>query len=163
MRMIAIDPGISCCGVAEFEGSYLQRAALVANPTRSKVPIDRVYWMADEVSRLFQGKWGELVIERPQMGTYGPARQKDLVLLCEVGACLAGMRRLVPVSVTPHQWKGSIDAELMVERVHGRLSQEETEKVALPSAKSKGHNVWDAIGVGLWYFGRLERHREIAR
>jgi hypothetical protein len=45
----------------------------------------------------------------------------------------------------------------MVERIKARVGErpEERERVQLPRAKDKHHNVWDAVGVGLHAVGRL--------
>ncbi len=162
--LVSIDPGIRHCGVAVFEDKRLVRAALAVNPKTTGDPLERAFHMADAVRVFCPERIDVLVLERPQLGTYGPARQKDLVMLCEVGACIVGLLRpAVPISISPHDWKGSIDADVMIERVIARLVSEEYKKAELPKAKSLRHNLWDAVGIGLHHFGRLERWRVIAR
>lgn len=54
--------------------------------------------------------------------------------------------------VQPYVWKGSIDKKVTERRVKKRLTERELECVELPSADSLDHNVWDAIGIGLYAF-----------
>jgi hypothetical protein len=159
-----VDPGINVCGVAVFDGDELIKACLVVNPCKVRYadPLVRVRAMASAVWGAFNGP-DAIILERPQLGTYGPARQKDLVLLCEVNACILGMMGVPDVqSVTPHEWKKSLDGDVMTERIKERLTDQDWTRVEDPG-KSVEHNMFDAIGIGLWKFGRLNRKRVIAR
>jgi hypothetical protein len=62
----------------------------------------------------------------------------------------------------PSQWKSNVDADVMIERIKGKLTAKEHTRTKLP-AKSLQHNVWDGIGVGLKFLGRLDRQRVFAR
>jgi hypothetical protein len=88
--------------------------------------------------------------------------------LLGLAAVLGGIRPLhtpgqVLLQFSPHDWKGSIDGDVMIERVRGCLSAEEHGHVILPSARSLQHNVFDGIGVGLHALSRLKRKREYPR
>jgi hypothetical protein len=59
--------------------------------------------------------------------------------------------------VEPGQWKGSTPKEIHHQRVARALrprERERAEALALRVAASYRHNVWDAIGLGLWWLGR---------
>jgi hypothetical protein len=61
--------------------------------------------------------------------------------------------------VQPRQWKGTVDKDVMIERIKTSLDLSEMKNVCLPKAKGLHHNVWDAIGIGLWASGRLSAKR----
>ena len=53
---------------------------------------------------------------------------------------------------TPHDWKGSVDGDIMVRRIESALTPEEmliVDRLGLP--KSYRHNAVDAIGLGKWF------------
>jgi hypothetical protein len=61
---------------------------------------------------------------------------------------------LQPVFYEPSAWKGSVPKDVMIERIKRRLSPEEHARVDLPRAKSLHHNIWDAVGIGLYHLKR---------
>jgi hypothetical protein len=106
-----------------------------------------------------------LVVEWPQIYTYGKGRgdPNDLLALVGVGSALAALIPEAAVeSVRPRAWKGTVPGDAMVERIQALVTAGERLAVDLPCA-SLSHNVWDAVGIGLWRVGRLTRHRVVAR
>jgi hypothetical protein len=107
-----------------------------------------------------------VVCEWPQI-YYGPKQsgdQNDLPPLAGVDAALGA---LFPgaelVSVAPREWKGgSVDKQVMCDRVWARLSPEEQARVERRPRGGLDHNTVDAAGVGLWFLGRLRRRRAYA-
>lgn len=75
----------------------------------------------------------------------------------------------VPVEkVEPRTWKGTVDKKVMLARIWDKLSYDERECVRLTakqvssgiqSGKGPGADVLDAIGIGLWKLGRLNKGR----
>lgn len=61
--------------------------------------------------------------------------------------------------VLPSEWKGQVPKQIHEKRILGALSGQELSRVPGRSelAASKRHNVIDAVGLGLWKLGRLER------
>ena len=55
--------------------------------------------------------------------------------------------------VTPAQWKGQTPKKVTEQRARKALTWDELVAVELPSARSLHHNVWDAVGIGLWRWG----------
>ncbi len=100
----------------------------------------------------------DLIIEVPQVyqGRAQKGDPNDLITLAvEVGriTTLFPNHRLVK----PRDWKGNIKKEMMLKRIIKTLTTEELLMVkALKLPKSKVHNVLDALGIGLWYLGRLQ-------
>jgi hypothetical protein len=129
----------------------------------------------------------DLVIEWPQI--YGGGRSggrkdpNDLLALAALDGALAmGMARYdgdPPVHYTPHEWKGSKKKNPTARMILDRLNEgDETPNVEgivdflhdLEKAEARGAeckhptmNALDAVGVGLFHLGRLNRRRVIAR
>ena len=162
--VLTLDPGIRGCGIAmwvQSAPSYLFKAFYVRS--LSKKGNAGPAWQA--MARAVQQKVATLgllspktvVIEIPRV--YPAAQQKgdqnDLIPLAGVGGLVCGMFPVADlVSYYPRDWKGTVDADAMIERIKKRLSATELNDVHLP-IESLAHNVWDAIGIGLHYFGRL--------
>lgn len=159
--MVAIDPGLNGCGLAEFAGSNLVSARYVKNvAAKTELMEVRVYGMAFALRPyVAPHPW---IFERPRVYLGKRLNPDDLIPLAEIGACLSGMTT-IPIRVyRPRDWKGSIDGDAMVERIKTRLTPAEHSRIHLP-AKSLEHNVYDSIGIGLAYLGRLERKRVYPR
>ena len=155
--MLAIDPGINGCGVAEFDNGVLGCAYYVPATERAQAYSSRrAYDMAAKVmayrresSPLVEG-W----VEWPQVYRAGRSKgdPNDLLLVAGVAGAL-GFN-----SVLPAEWKGQLPKEVVMQRVKAALSYYELGCVELP-AKSLQHNVWDAIGIGLFACGRFNPRR----
>lgn len=81
----------------------------------------------------------------------------DLLDLAGVDGAIAAL--LEPTTeltmYLPSQWKGSVDADVMTERIRNALS--DSERNCIVTAGAKDHNTLDAVGIGLYRFGRLTR------
>lgn len=169
MRLLAVDPGIRACGVSLFDGDELIACALVPNtaPEGASAP-SRCAEMAIAV-RSWCACVDRVVVEWPQVYRAGRAKAgadpNDLLLLAGVAGALASEYGYAVVeSVLPREWKGTVAKEVMLERILDRLSPSELVLVdGLGLAKSKRHNVVDAVGIGLWVSGRLAPRRVVAR
>ncbi len=178
MITLAVDPGLRGCGVALFmpylyagvDGDpKLARAAYVPNPFKMGKGPDS--WLA--MARAVQ-KWlpipatdiDSLVIEgqhiygATKMGASAGADPNDLLELAGVAGCLyAILDPKVRQRVEPREWKGQISKVICQLRVNKRLSPEEAARIVLPPTRGDrpselAHNVYDAIGIGLWAVGR---------
>jgi len=175
-QIVAVDPGLNACGVSIFnEAGRLEFAELVDNertaavdlPTRWEGAALSICAYVARCSSQYPHVDRTLVVEMPKI--YPAARQvgdqNDLMNLVGVVASISITvmhvgRRLI----YPRDWKGTIDADEMIERrIKPRLSETEHRRVSLPTAKSLQHNVWDAVGIGLHVVGRLEPRKVIAR
>lgn len=142
-ELIAIDPG-NCTGWATFHATtgLLHYAGVT-----------------DVVSGSFTGYYTNLVIEIPQV--YRTAQSKgdpnDLIKVAvQAGQWIERFRACEVKRVLPNEWKGQVPKSVHNKRVLACLTPEELERIAkLP--ESKAHNMIDAIGLGLWHFGRLRR------
>jgi hypothetical protein len=163
--LISIDPGINGCGVAYFIDKHLVMAQYVKNPAaKHSDPGFRAFSMARAVlSGDTYTEGDELVLEYPQIYR-GPRANNpnNLLTLALVDGALMGLFRQEAILYLPHAWKGSVDPDECVKRVQARLSAVETACVVLP-AKSLAHNLWDAVGIGLFHLGRFNPRRVYER
>lgn len=152
--VLAVDPGKHACGVACFGlDGELSWARYVDDEEAVR-----------HVASLRDVEYDEAIVELPQVYSLakskGGARgQNDLVDVAFAAGLLLGrlgLPRERIAEVRPRMWKGQVPKATMVRRIRGRLSDEEATRVMLP-APSLSHNVFDAVGIGLWRVGRLGR------
>ena len=159
MKMLAIDPGLRGCGVSFWTDGVLMYAEYLRNPAISGQGVSAWYQMARIVRHRTGGQENLcFVAEVPQV--YQGSNQKgdpnDLIELAGVvGAVAWAVEADECVTYRPREWKGQTPKEIMLPRIRAKLSQEELDRVNLPSAASLQHNVWDAVGIGLKAAGRL--------
>lgn len=164
--VLAVDPGIRGCGVALFQDGQLDRAQYVENPCRRGCSLVEIRAMAEAVAGAqFSVARLTLALEFPRVypGPQQKGDQNDLLPLAGIVSALAAMYPLAQVRhYFPRDWKGTIDPDVLIERVKARLSPEEHARVELPRA-SLAHNVYDACGIGLHALGRLAPKKVFAR
>jgi len=167
--LVALDPGIRGCGIALFRDGMVTRAAYVANPIEKGCDVAAVTEMAAAAARWVCN--GPLVVPVPVNAVievprvYPLARQKgdqnDLIAIAGVAFAFAS-HCLGVAQYYPRDWKGTLDADDMTERIKSRLSVAELNCITKARA-SLMHNVYDAIGIGLKKVGRLDKPRLISR
>lgn len=142
---VSCDPGVQRCWFAVFDCGLFARNCW-GSPYSEAPPAPSV------------------VVELPRVYSAGQQKgdQNDLIALAFSAGRVSAQYRDA-TTVYPRDWKGTLDAEVMIERIKERLSDEERSRVQLPSAKSLHHNVWDSIGIGLWKLGRLQPKRNYHR
>lgn len=157
---VSIDPGVRDCGVAVWQDKLLQNATLV-RCVKGSPSIALVSHVVLHVRR-FTKDLGAVVIERPQVYTQNKLKgdPNDLITLAIVvgqltQALYTAFRGMPQLLVwRPADWKGQLPKNVSIERTQCRISESERERVQLPKAVSLQHNVWDAVGIGLRYYGR---------
>lgn len=135
MRLLALDPGAKT-GAAVFVRSDSEGWTLLGARTCSP----------DDVSRLPWGPVNVVVIENPEIYARSKARPRDILKLARIVGryeerFLGSTIRLV----TPHEWKGSIDGDIMTKRILASLNAVEARLCA-----GVDHNAIDAVGIGKW-------------
>jgi hypothetical protein len=161
---LAIDPGLSLTGgtgYALFAGGALPvlTACGLVVPKAKRIE-DRVEEIGIELARrIGTVAADEVVIEK--MKVYGLAKQKgdqgDLIDLAHLGGALLcfGTRATL---VEPSTWKGQVPKDVSERLVNDNLTMNERallKRCGVP--KSKRHNVYDAVGIGLWKLRRWPR------
>jgi len=155
---LAVDPGVINAGVAFFKDHTLVDAWLQTSLCWRDTARD----IRDELSRR-HAPWLEnlqIAIEVPQIytGAKQKGRQSDLIDVTLMAGMLLGVMQSFTAGVQvfqPAEWKGSVPKEVTEARVRERLSPDELARVRLPKAKRLQHNVYDAIGIGMYAQGRL--------
>lgn len=159
LNFVAIDPGLRGCGVAWFRDGRLKEAAYVESRERTARGADCFVGMADAVHewRLNQDcEYHYTVIELPQVyqSKHQKGDQDDLVQLAGVVGAICQTSGDSVETVRPREWKGTIAKEVMTRRIESRLDEDEKAAIVRWSA-ALDHNILDAVGIGLWYLGRL--------
>ncbi len=159
--LLAVDPGLRHCGCALFGVGGLLQARLVVN-TEKKIRGPKAHAkMSIGVNEAFPGYGVDhLVLEYPRIyPNHSNKRSEDpndCLELAGVDGAIASFYLPYPTKighVFPADWKGQVPKAVMIERIKKTLTPEETKRVVLAGAKS--HNIWDAVGIGLFHLGRL--------
>lgn len=161
--LVSVDPGVHAHGVALWESGEL-RGATYAQATSVHATLDvEAVSAANAVVRWLRGFCGgELaVVEVPR--SYDVQHQKgdqnDLVWLAFSAGVLLGTLGLPHTRlVTPAEWKRQVPKEVAQLRYQHALTEVERGVLAraledVPAREH--HNVWDAVGLGLWVLRRV--------
>jgi len=176
--LTAIDPGVNNLGVSiwDIEKQVLKWAGLIEHHPIFKSHPKVVGIVRSIVA--YQNDMGEyivdmmdssreIVIEMPQVYTDTRSWKGDpgdiLKLTLTVGALMERFSTLKTwrnnseseiTLVRPQKWKGQLPKEVTARRVKKKLDPQEKELVELPDSEGLDHNVFDAIGIGLWALDR---------
>lgn len=136
------------------EENKLIRAWLARSTTTPKDNIGE-RWRS-VIKAVGTGNVETLIIEYPQIYRMSRGDNNDLLNLATViGGIIQSFTEANVIRLLPHQWKGNEKKETLTLKIQTKLSLEELTRVEIPRAKSLAHNMWDAIGIGLYYFDRL--------
>ena len=156
MKLLAVDPGVRCCGWALFQDTILEDCGLVRIMAKDYSDISafrtmannfpRADWLAIEVPRIYE--------RRKSKGD--PEDILRLAILC--GVLIGRWPSSKIQAIRPRDWKGTIAKARItdyvihlrnLEALRGRgFSRYVAAMDAIP--KSLAHNVADAVGIGLW-------------
>lgn len=175
--LVSVDPGIRGCGVALFRDGRLVAAEYVKNPVKKGNDFDAIIAVAQAAREWVGGRAADrgdlrLVLEWPKVYTASKSKgdNNDLLALCAVDAAIVALVGARATKIIPRDWKGTMAHEAVVHRVYSRLDSEgnRSEWNTLADAefragKTYGHNVVDAVGIGLHALGRFTPRKVIAR
>lgn len=144
--VIAIDPG-NDTGWARFGSNGVLEACGLTVPTNLPLTVG-----------------GKVICECPQIypdELYQPKKVSDIIkLACKVGRVQQFYEthgNLVE-TVLPRDWKKQVPKDIHQKRIEASLSSYEHALACAhlsPVNLSVRHNVWDAIGLGVWFTKRL--------
>jgi hypothetical protein len=105
----------------------------------------------------------DLIIEQPIVYPRAKSRPNDLITLALCAGELKGRlhregRRAEYVK--PFEWKGQVPKKKHQPRIWAVLDEREHALLLRETGKvleGEGHNIVDAVGIGLWRLGRLSR------
>lgn len=144
--LVAIDPGKHECGVAVFkDDGDLVKAFLLPREMRLDLECLTVRAVVLEVMRVYPDRQGKKV------------PPNDLIDVATAGAVLAGRCASYyteVIGVYPRDWKGTMDGDAMTRRIAAYVASEKWDD-RISYAGAKTHNILDAIGIGLWYFRKI--------
>lgn len=181
--MLSIDPGLNHVGWALWRREKLEAAGLARVPTGTKreplmtrvrtvsaalahevfSAIDALALPEAPRSPAFpEAAVRDVVVEVPQV--YRAARSKgdpnDLIAIAlVVSSVTTHFRSAAWLGVRPQEWKGTVNGDVMAERIRAQCSITELGYFVSKVPKSLQHNVLDAIGLGRWW---LKNRREKA-
>ena len=163
--ILSIDPGKKHAGCALFEDGELINAYLVkADKDLAQAqgwPLTTAMAIGQSIlDRFPPGMLEVCVYEQPKVYRTMGSRDKanDLLELAVMSGSFIGLysEKIERIcTYLPKEWKGTVPKNVMIKRIIGRLSDEEKSRVELPKNKARQTDVWDAVGIGLKYVGRL--------
>lgn len=155
--LIAIDPGKRVCGVSVW-GCEPRRTILLY--ACSIKPIETIEDLPSQVEDLwlefskgFEEASPKFIFEVPQYYTKKRATFRGVDALFDVLNAFHKYGILVKDYVYPHQWKGNVPKKIHQRRIARALTTAELGCVD-PAGT---HDMWDAIGIGLFATGRTSR------
>lgn len=140
--LVAIDPGVKNLAWARFDDGALTACGL----SRAD------YTQGHAAALAPHAEPDVLVLE--QMTPRDIPNAADLIAVTHTGAYVAGF--LCPCVLrypTAQQWKGSVPKRIHHDRIAKVLSPAERAVIAEVAVRVPAgllHNVWDALGLGLW-------------
>jgi hypothetical protein len=161
----AVDPGLRQCGLAVFhaEGKTLIHGVLVRSFSKDSGP-NAWRGMAKAIIAASACNVGDIaVFEFPKVYTAGKQKgdSADLLELAAVDGELSARFEVKGVTCQryfPHEWKRQLSKEMTKARILERLTESEKNAVS-----KDDHNVWDAVGIGLFFLGRFDPKKVYAR
>jgi len=163
MNLLSIDPGLAVkggTGWAMWTDDVLVAAGLAT--TRAYSLEVRLKEIEAIVKFECAGRFvHEVVIEQMQVYTLDKQKgdQNDLIDLSLLGGRLSALAETLTL-VRPGTWKGQVPKSVLAKRARATLGPGELQafkRGVTGVAKSAHHNVWDAVGIGLWRLGRSGR------
>ena len=169
--LLAIDPGASWprsgvpyAGAAYFQWGELVWAGLVkargvVAPFARPFDLVRAVTHAAGVPRN-KSATGEpltvLAVEVPRIYVGGKARPEDIVQLSIIaGAFCGGVDAEFYSCPRPSEWKGTIDGDILCNRVMNRIANAAERLIVLRAEGGTTSHVQDAFGLGCWVLGRM--------
>lgn len=144
----AVDPGKKKCAVAAFLNGELVGAYLTH---------------ADDMSMKIS-QLGSVAMEMPRAYPHSPVRVNDLIDLTAAGMAVAAKLTATGSAlqlIYPADWKGQVPKKICQRRIEkllihlGELARmKESLADVIPSLR---HNLWDAVGIGLFSLKRCRR------
>jgi hypothetical protein len=149
---LSVDPGVVHLGFAVWEDGRLRGCGVSTAKTRelgTRVIEHRLF-----LDHFYPCR---VVCERMvTRGKFSIVDAQDLIDVNLVAGCVG------TEFVTSDQWKGAVPRDVEQERTREALSLAELLLLEEIKPKSKAHNAWSAVGIGLHVLGRAHRGKRTA-
>lgn len=142
MNILAIDPGKST-GWSFFIGQSMVACGHLNPDNADALRLLRI--------RLETSQIHAVVIELPHGGE-GKASKRDLIKLAFRAGVIARSFDVQVLTYEPGTWKGSVPKDKHQPRILARLTA-----IELSLTRGHPHDTIDAVGLGLFYLGRIGR------
>lgn len=167
MRRAYFDPGTRCIGGALFINGHLNSVKISRTPSKVRSLDDMI---AHHVKQFSSGIWGN-----PQAGTVEimqwqqRSTAQDLIDVQAVGCSVVGLVCRSVRLVVPRDWKGGTPKDIHHKRMLRALTSWELNQMSAAGTyeiveralnnRSRGNDkeALDAIGIGLYFNGRIDR------
>jgi len=162
--IISIDPGLEYFAAAKWDKNGVFLGANFYDIPTTQNDIGK---RAVTTAQLFSGVFDDLlrnecnvvVFERPVVYPKSKAPPMDILALYGAVTAMAtvvDMRFVRAEFVEPRKWKGNVPKAVFGKRIESRLTPKEQKLAQLDRfPKTQRHDVVDAIGIGLWWLGRM--------
>ena len=158
MNVFALDPGATCAGVAWFVDARLRVAKCIIG-SDWKDTADHVRDFVLENLLVMQTAF---VFERMQVyrEQFLKGDPNDLITLMLMAGRVSSLAWTSVHEIFPRQWKGQQPKNISEQNVKNALHSDEFSCIELPTRRGLQHNVWDAIGIGLFHTRKERRQQQ---
>lgn len=149
--LLALDPGLHCCGVALFRDGALVRAAALRG-TKGRGPATWAQYGRLVTTWLGDVGPGTTVVEEMQVHAGGKARPADLLELAGVSGVVIGAVGWPAVGALASLWKGQCPRDIFGDRVARHLRDEGMwHCIEVPRSATELNDALHAVGLGRWW------------
>jgi Holliday junction resolvasome RuvABC endonuclease subunit len=151
--ILCLDPGTKAAGISIFEEDGRLHTAWLAEGEVWHETADSVLETMHEL-KINASSIRTVVIERMQVYQDMPIPPAVLITLSLMAGRVTGRFAQwagKPVEYEPKTWKKQVPKHIKLKRIQNSLLESEKTRVKIPSKKSLAHNVWDAVGIGLFH------------
>lgn len=163
--IITIDPGLDYFAAARWDANgwlltanFYEATKVYSEP--AKQALTTAYTFDGIFEEALRGDCEAVVIECPVIYPKSKVPPMDIMHLYGAVVAIAQVcsHYFVRVEfVEPRAWKGNVPKDIFGKRIESKLHPKESKLVLLDRfPKTKRHDVVDAIGIGLWFNGRLK-------
>jgi hypothetical protein len=157
--ILCLDPGTKAAGIALFEDSGILHSAWLAQGTAWHETADAVL-ESMHTAKVNAAGVREVVLEKMQVYQDMPIPPAVLITLSLMAGRVTGRFAQwagKPVEYEPKKWKKQVPKPIKIKRIQAQLTPEETARVRLTGKKKLDHNIFDAVGIGLYHLRAKRR------
>lgn len=156
MRLVSIDPNVKRMALAVWEDGELVKTYYLRSDLKGA---PHTYELLLEMPGAL-GWVDQIAIESQQIyARDGLKKAGSLIKLAQYAGAAVGALFCEGCEVTyylPRVWKGQVPKDVMLPRIQEKLTALELTKV-VDLSKTYEHDIWDAVGIGLYHLGRMKK------